>query len=82
MTANPLEMEGFDLDRYLRTSKRVDLSGVALYSIVAGRRRLQLSELDKAVFRVRHPVEQFLKRVVPQGVKDFAKGLLPGSRAS
>jgi hypothetical protein len=29
MTANPLEMEGFDLDRYLRASKRVDLSGVA-----------------------------------------------------
>ena len=29
MTANPLEMEEFDLDRYLRASKRVDLSGVA-----------------------------------------------------
>jgi hypothetical protein len=28
MTANPLEMEEFDLDRYLRASKRVDLSGV------------------------------------------------------
>jgi rubrerythrin len=29
MTANPFEMEEFDLDRYLRASKRVDLSGVA-----------------------------------------------------
>jgi rubrerythrin len=29
MTANPLEMEDFDFDRYLRASKRVDLSGVA-----------------------------------------------------
>jgi rubrerythrin len=29
MTANPLEMDEFDLDRYLRASKRVDLSGVA-----------------------------------------------------
>jgi rubrerythrin len=28
VTANPLEMEEFDLDRYLRASKRVDLSGV------------------------------------------------------
>ena len=29
MTTNPFEMDGFDLDRYLRASKRVDLSGVA-----------------------------------------------------
>ena len=28
MTANPLEMEELDLDRYLRASKRVDLSRV------------------------------------------------------
>jgi hypothetical protein len=59
-----------------------DLSGIALYSIVAGGRRLSLSGMDKAVFRVRHPVAQFLKRVVPKGVKDFVKGLAPGSRAS
>ena len=72
----------FMLARREGAARTVDLSNVALYSIVAGRRRLQLSELDKAVFRVRHPVEQFLKRVVPQGVKDFAKGLLPGSGAT
>jgi hypothetical protein len=29
LTANAEAMEEFDLDRYLRASKRVDLSGVA-----------------------------------------------------
>lgn len=59
----------------------VDLSPVALYSIVAGARRIELTGVDKAVFRVRHPVEQFLKRVIPQRAKDFMKGLFAGGAA-
>jgi SAM-dependent methyltransferase len=59
----------------------VDLSQVALYSIVAGARRTELTGLDRAVFRVRHPVEQFLKRIIPQRAKDFVKGLFAGRAA-
>jgi SAM-dependent methyltransferase len=58
------------------------LEGHKLYSIVAGRKCLRISALDIALFRVRHPIERFVKAVVPQPVKDFVKSAISGGGRS
>lgn len=58
-----------------------ELAGYKLYSIVAARKCRRISALDMALFRLRHPVERFVKAVVPKPLKDFVRvSLLGGSR--
>ena len=58
-----------------------DLDGYKLYAIVAARRCKRITGFDLALFRVRYPVEQFLKAAIPKSVKDFVRtALLGGSR--
>lgn len=51
---------------------------VRLWSIVAARRCLRVTDLDIALFRVRYPIERLLKAIVPQAVKDFVRVRLLG----
>ncbi|HEY2774114.1 MAG TPA: methyltransferase domain-containing protein [Candidatus Binatia bacterium] len=56
----------------------VPTGGMRLWSIVAARRCLRITGLDVLLFRLRYPVEQLLKQVVPQPVKDFVRVRLLG----
>lgn len=66
--------------RHRRDAKPPDLDGLKLYSILAARKCRRISALDVALFRVRHPIESFLKAAVPQPVKDFVKAVISGGK--
>lgn len=57
-----------------------ELDDYRLYSIVAGRRCKRITALDTLLFRLRYPVERFLKDTIPQPAKDFVRSLLGGGR--
>ncbi len=76
-------IESLERDTYLpgvfmKARKRAgarepDLSELELYAIVAAGKRLRVSDFDIALFRIRYPIEQFFKAVVPKSVKDFVR---------
>jgi SAM-dependent methyltransferase len=50
-----------------------DLGAYKLYSIVAARRCKHITPFDIALFRVRYPVERFLKNVIPKSFRDAVR---------
>jgi len=55
------------------------LGDYKLYAIVAARRCKHITPLDVALFRVRYPVEQFLKTAIPKSVRDAVRRSLGGA---
>lgn len=55
------------------------LGDYKLYAIVATRRCKRITPLDIALFRVRYPIERFLKTVIPKSVRDAVRGSLGGA---
>jgi SAM-dependent methyltransferase len=50
-----------------------------LYAIVAARRCKRITPLDIALFRVRYPIERFLKSVIPKSLRDTVKASIGGA---
>jgi SAM-dependent methyltransferase len=50
-----------------------DLGNYKLYSIVAARRCKHIAPLDHALFRVRYPIERFLKTLIPKSFRDAVR---------
>ena len=50
-----------------------DLAHYKLYAIVAARRCKHITGIDLALFRVRYPIERFLKTAIPKSVRDAVK---------
>ena len=77
-TIERLERDSYMPGVFMKARKRggsaaPDLGDYRLYTIVAARKRVHVSDLDIALFRVRYPIERFLKAVIPQRVKDFVR---------
>jgi len=57
-----------------------DLGNYKLYAIVAARRCKHITPFDIALFRVRYPIEQCFKNVIPKSFRDALRARLGGGR--
>lgn len=54
-----------------------DLCGIALYSIVTGRRIVDVTNVDIQLFKIAHTLREFLSKYLPPLLKRALKNLLP-----
>lgn len=58
-----------------------DLSGIALHSIVSGKRRLAISDAEIFFFRARTSARELISSALPEGLKRFLRKILRPRKA-
>jgi SAM-dependent methyltransferase len=76
LESDPAKPGVFLKARKLENAHRVELSSIELYSVVAGRRSIDVTDMDIVRFRLAFRAHRAYRRILPERVRKVLRGFL------